>query len=199
LETDRVIKRRDDIVELVKSRGYEFREEQYELSSGELSHDYIDGKRAMSTPGAGRVVADAVLDLVSELGIEFDAIGGLTLGADSIAYAVYWASDKPWFIVRKEAKGHGKQRRIEGAELAAGTRVILVDDIVTTGKSILQGLDALEEVGADVVLAVTLVDRGEAARSALEARGVRYEPLATYRDLGIDPVGDGRIRATATG
>ncbi|HWC10306.1 MAG TPA: phosphoribosyltransferase family protein, partial [Acidimicrobiales bacterium] len=95
-----------------------------------------------------------------------------------------------WFSVRKEAKGHGRRRAVEGAELRAGVAVLLVEDVVTTGRSMLQALDAVEATGATVVLAVTLLDRGDVAGRSLAERDVSYAPLATYRDLGIDPVGE---------
>ena len=104
-------------------------------------------------------------------------------------HAISLLTGKGWFSVRKERKEHGKQHLVEGSPLPPGSRVLLVDDVVTTGKSTLQALDAIESLdGVEVVLAVSIVDRGDQAASALSARGVRYRPLLTYRDLGIDPV-----------
>lgn len=111
------------------------------------------------------------------------------MGADPIGVAVAMLMDVEWFSVRKTAKGHGRQRRIEGKEFSPGTTVLLVDDVITSGRSILDALDVLQqEAQAQVVLATTLVDRGDDARQAFAGRGVLYEPLLTYRDLGIEPV-----------
>lgn len=168
--------------------GHEWRDEPFQLANAGLSHDYIDGKRAIARGSRYRLVAQAIVALAAEHGVEFDAVGGMTMGADPIAVAVAMQTDTWWFSVRKEAKKHGRQKRIEGTELAPGHRVLLVDDVITTGGSTLKALDAVEEAGATVVLATTLVDRSEMAGSALEARGVRYEPLLNYASLGIDPV-----------
>lgn len=180
-----------DIVRLILDHGYERRAELFQLSSGEQSYDYIDGKRAMSTGPRLRQVAEAVIETARRLGVEFEAVGGLTMGADPLAHAVSIVAGCDWFAVRKNPKAHGKQRLIEGCDLTQSRRVLLVDDVVTTGGSIIQALDAIEESGGDVVLAVALVDRGKTAADLLASRGIRYQPLATYEHLGIDPVGGG--------
>ena len=181
----------DEVVTVIRERGWVRRAQAFQLSSGDWSHDYVDGKRALAGGAELRLAAEAVVARAAALGIAFDAVGGLTMGADPLAHAVAVVSGVRWFAVRKESKQHGRGRLIEGAELAPGTSVLLVEDVVTTGRSMLQALDAIEATGAHVVLAVTLLDRGETAGPAVAARGVRYAPLATYRDLGIDPVGGG--------
>jgi orotate phosphoribosyltransferase len=178
MEPTRLPALKDSIVAMVARWGYDYCETPFRLSSGEESHDYIDGKRALSRGERLLDVGRAILELAD--GVEFDAVGGLTMGADPLAMAVAIAGNKLWFSVRKEAKAHGKQRLIEGAELEKGMPVMLVDDVATTGRSILQALDALD---------------GDEARGRLEARGIRYQPIMTYRDLGIEPVGRGRSDA----
>jgi orotate phosphoribosyltransferase len=188
----------DSIVALVARWGYERREKPFTLSAGFETHDYIDGKRAVATTSRLHQVARAFLQVAAEQGAEFDAVGGLTMGADPIALAITMAADteKQWFSVRKEPKVHGKQQMIEGIELLPGTRVLLVDDVVTTGRSILQALDAIEATGASVVLASALVDRGLGTSRRLASRGIPYHPLINYADLGIEPVPDvGRVPA----
>jgi len=91
--------------------------------------------------------------------------------------------------VRKEPKGRGTNKLVEGGNVGPGSRVLLVDDIVTSGGSIRKACDVVQELGAEVVLACTVVDRGEVARRYFEQIGVPYEPLLTYTDLGIPPVG----------
>ncbi|MFN2606318.1 MAG: orotate phosphoribosyltransferase [Acidimicrobiales bacterium] len=176
------------VLEVVRVRGYVRRDEPFQLSSGGWSSDYVDGKRALAAGPDLRLAAEAVVASADELGIVFDAVGGLTMGADPLAYSVAVVSGCRWFSVRKEAKGHGRGRRIEGAELGPGAEVVIAEDVTSTGRAMLEALDAVEEVGATAVLAVTLVDRGDTAAPALAARGVPYAPLATYRDLGIDPL-----------
>jgi orotate phosphoribosyltransferase len=178
-----------EIVTLLRERGYVRRDEPFQLSSGEWSHDYVDGKRALAAGGDLRRAAEAIVELAAAEGVTFDAVGGLTMGADPLAHAIAVVSGASWFSVRKEAKTHGKGQRIEGATLGPGTAVLLLEDVVTTGASILQALDAVEAAGARVVLATTLLDRGEQAAGRFGARSVRYRPLATYRDLEIAPIG----------
>ncbi|MDP9093945.1 MAG: orotate phosphoribosyltransferase [Actinomycetota bacterium] len=188
---------RDRVVAIVKQYGLEYREEPFRLASGELSHDYMDGKKALAQGEHLRVACEAILELADDAGIEFDAVGGLTLGADAYATGIALLANKRWFVVRKQAKDHGKGRRIEGARLAPGTRVLLVDDVVSTGGSILEALAAVQETGADIALAVTLVDRGDEAQDKFRELGIAYRPLITYRELGIKPVGT--TQASATG
>ena len=181
--------RRSDVLELIRTRGYERRDEPFRLTSGATSYDYIDGKRAISDGESLRLVAEAVVDVAGEAGIEFDVVGGLTMGADPLAHAISVLTGKGWFSVRKERKEHGKEHLVEGSALPPGSRVLLVDDVITTGKSILQALEAVQSLeDVQVVLAVAIVDRGEQAKAQLGARGVPYQPLLTYRDLGIKPV-----------
>lgn len=180
---------RSELARVILDHGYERREEPFQLSSGGTSHDYIDAKRAIAKGSRFGLVAEAIQALAASHGVSFDAAGGMTMGADPIGVAVAMLMDVEWFSVRKTAKGHGRQRRIEGKEFSPGTTVLLVDDVITSGRSILDALDVLQqEAEAEVVLATTLVDRGDDARQAFAGRGVLYEPLLTYRDLGIEPV-----------
>lgn len=188
---------RDAVVAIVKGYGLEHRAEPFTLTSGELSHDYLDAKKALAQGQDLRMACDALVELAHEIGADFDAVGGLTLGADAFATGMALLSDRAWFVVRKKAKEHGKSRRIEGARLGTGQRVLLVDDVVTTGGSILEALDAVLDTGASVVAALTLVDRGDQAAQRFAERSIAYRALITYRDLGIRPVG--QTRAVAPG
>lgn len=176
---------------LLRERGYIRREEPFQLASGEWSHDYVDGKRALAGGPELRLAAEAVIARAGQLGARFDVVGGLTMGADPLAHAIAVLSGARWFSVRKQAKDHGKGRLIEGAELSAESSALVLEDVVTTGRSLLQAVDAVQATGASIALAVTLLDRGELAAEALAARGVPYQSLTTYRDLGIAPVGGG--------
>lgn len=177
------------IIDLVRQEGYQRREEQFQLASGQMSHDYIDGKLAVARGADLQDVADAI---IAEVIQDFDAVGGLTMGADALAHAVAIRSGCRWFSVRKAPKGRGLDKWIEGAALDSQSRVLLVDDVVTTGGSIILALDQVVAAGATVVAALTLVDRGDTARSDFEGRRVPYYALVTYSDLGIDRVGPAR-------
>lgn len=167
--------------------------EPVQLASGEWSLDFIDGKRALENGADLAKACRAMLELVD--GIEFDAVGGLTLGADQFAHVIAVLAHKRWFVVRKAVKGRGTNRRVEGADLYEGVKVLLVDDVVTTGSSIKEAYDVIRDLGAVVTGAVTLVDRGETAKRMFEAEKIPYAAVATYLDLGIEPVGGGLVNA----
>jgi orotate phosphoribosyltransferase len=191
--------RRLRLLDVVRERGLLQFPEPRELASGELSCDFIDGKRALSRGRDLLLACQVIADSIALLGIDYSAVGGLTLGADQFAHgiAVHLADDREWFVVRKQAKERGTNKLVEGAELSETSRVLLVDDIVTTGGSIQQAYHQVRDTGAEVVAAVTLVDRGEVARAFFEGVRVPYQPVFTYRDFGIRPVGGGSSLATA--
>lgn len=180
------------VLDIVRKRGHVRLPEPVQLASGEWSQDFIDGKAAMADGDDLRLACDRMLAVVAGLGIQFDAVGGLTMGADQFSHGLAILGHAKWFVVRKEPKGRGTNRMVEGAKLAAGVRVLLVDDVVTTGGSILRAYDAIASTKASVVGAVTLVDRGEHAAATFERLGIPYASLVTYRDLGIEPVGGPR-------
>jgi len=188
---------RESVLAVVKEHGLETRAEPFTLASGERSHNYLDGKKALAAGPHLRIACQAMIELAQDEGADFDAVGGLTLGADAFGTGIALLTETSWFVVRKAAKEHGKGRRIEGTKLGPGVRVLLVDDVVTTGGSILEALAAVQATGASIALAVTLVDRGDVAAERLRGAGVAYRPLITYRDLGIEPVG--RARPVAVG
>lgn len=180
---------RERVAETVRRRGLLRLPEPVVLASGELSADFVDAKAALA---AGEDLAVACRALLHHVGdVEFDAVGGLTMGADQFAHVAAVLARKEWFVVRKEPKGRGTDRLVEGARVGPGTRVLLVDDVVTTGGSIQKAYEALVALGATVVAAATLVDRGDVARRFFEERGVPYVPLVTYRELGIEPLRGG--------
>lgn len=155
------------------------------LSSGQRADWYIDLRRVTldgnAAPLAGRVMLDTTADL------EYDAVGGLTLGADPVATAMLHAAAARGrkldaFVVRKEQKAHGLQRRVEGPDVT-GRRVLAVEDTSTTGNSVLTAVDALREAGADVVGVAVLVERG--ARQHVTERGLAYLPAFELADLGL--------------
>ena len=176
--------------DLVKSRGYQRRDEPFMLASGQMSRDYIDGKFAVDYGDNLVLVATAVVDLAAAEGIEFEAVGGLTMGADPLAIAVSIVAHKRWFSVRKQRKQRGRNQWVEGTrfERGAGTRVLLVDDVVTTGGSIMQAYERVLDDGGIVTGVIPMVDRGDIAEKVFVDKGIPYVPLITYGELGIDPV-----------
>ncbi len=175
------------IVEIIRERGLLRLPEPVQLASGEMSRDFIDGKAALSRGPDLEVACRAIVENVGD--VEFDAVGGLTMGADQFAHVIAVLVGVQWFVVRKEPKGRGTNKLVEGAKVGAGSRVLLVDDVVTTGGSIQKAHDAIVALGATVVAAATLVDRGEVAGRYFRERNIPYTPVVTYRDLGIEPVG----------
>lgn len=184
---------RDRLLEVVRERALIQFDEPRQLSSGEMSRDFIDAKAGLSRGAELRLACRVIADSVASAGIEWDAVGGLTMGADQFAHGIAALCDdaREWFVVRKQPKGRGTNKVVEGATLGAGVRVLLVDDIVTTGGSIRQAHEQVVATGATVVAAVTLVDRSDIAAAYFDQHGVSYLPVFTYRDLGIVAVGAG--------
>lgn len=172
--------------------------EPIELASGEMSQDFIDGKHAVDDPDDLDFVGAAMFAAACEAGVEFDAVGGLVLGAAPFTFAVAQAARCKWFLIRKEPKGRGTNLWFEGARIASGTRVMLVDDVVTKGGSIRDAYERVVREGGVVVFATALVDRSRFASEFFKSVGVPYVPMLTYEDLGIEPVGhEPRAAATA--
>jgi orotate phosphoribosyltransferase len=176
---------RESLARLVRRVGYERREEPFQLSSGGWSHDYVDGKHCIATGAALTEASQAVLDLVEE---DFDAVGGPTMGADALAHGVALLSGSSWFSVRKEAKGHGRGSWIEGARLRDGDRAVMVEDVVSTGASLLRAAERVQELGAVIVAATALVDRSPHVRPRFQQAGIPWLPILTWEDLGIEPL-----------
>lgn len=177
------------LLEILRTKGLTELPEPVQLASGNYSRFFIDGKVALGAGDDLRLAAEAINDRVTDAGVTFDAVGGLTLGADALCAAIAVVSGASWFIVRKEAKGRGTNRLVEGTRIGEGHRVLLIDDVVTTGGSILKAYGSVRATGADVVAAVTLTDRGDDARRSFDERGVPYFPMATYQDMGIPAIG----------
>jgi orotate phosphoribosyltransferase len=181
------------LVALLKQRSLEFGS--FTLSSGRQSPYYIDARRTtMSAPGL-QMVGALGLRAIREARWQVQAVGGLTLGADPVAHAIALASvtDPPTidsFTVRKHPNDHGTGRLIEGC-FRAGFRVVVAEDVITTGGSALQAIEAVLEAGGEVMGVLGVVDREEGGRAAVEAAGYPVETLLTLADLGLPPMGEG--------
>jgi orotate phosphoribosyltransferase len=157
------------------------------LSSGREADWYLDLRRITLDAAGAPLVGRVLLDLVADWNVQ--AAGGLTMGADPVAAAMLHAAAARGlrldaFVVRKQGKAHGLQRRIEGPDVA-GRRVVAVEDTSTTGGSVLTAVEALREAGADVVGVAVIVDRDTGARQAVEAAGLIYRPAFTLADLEL--------------
>jgi orotate phosphoribosyltransferase len=166
---------------------------QFTLASGKTSTIYIDARLTTMSPEGLSLIGPLGLEAIRKASWQPDAVGGLTLGADPIAYAISYASasgDKPLraFTVRKQAKAHGTGKLIEGP-FNAGDRVVVVEDVITTGSSALQAIDAVRRQEGVILGVLALVDREEGGREAIEATGTQVvsitrasEIVATLRD-----------------
>ncbi|MET7770826.1 orotate phosphoribosyltransferase [Nocardia sp. NPDC005366] len=155
------------------------------LSSGNVADYYVDLRRATLHHQAAPLIGRLLRELVADW--EFDAVGGLTMGADPVALAVMHAPGRPIdaFVVRKAAKTHGMQRQIEGPDIV-GKRVLVVEDTTTTGNSPLTAVRALRDAGAKVVGVATVVDRETGADQVIAAEGLEYRSILGLKDLALD-------------
>ena len=157
------------------------------LSSGKTSDYYMDCRLTTLDPEGAVLVAHAILELLAARGIRAEAIGGMSMGADPIVASVAALSflqGRPLrgFLVRKERKEHGRQKRIEGLEPGAVHNVVIVDDVCTTGKSTLEAIAAAEEEGMKVLAVISLVDREEGGSEELRKK-YSYHAICTAREL----------------
>src|SRR3954462_7237065 len=162
----------------------------FTLASGRTSDYYIDARLSSLDPEGAARIADAILQEIA--GMKVDAVGGMDMGATPIVGAVAIRSFQlnkpmPTFVVRKDVKQHGTQKQIEGPIPPAPCNVVIVDDVVTSGGSIIKAIDAVEKHGGKVLLAISVLDRNAGAREALEQRKIPYRPLLTLQDIGVTP------------
>jgi len=175
------------LLRIIRERSY--REGDFTLASGKKSTFYIDLKATTLHPEGAFLIGKLAVETMLSVGIEVEGVGGLTLGADPLATSVslagrergfYW----PAYIVRKESKDHGTGRYIEGIEnLRPGARVLVLEDVVTTGGSSIKAIERLREAGYQPVAVLTVVDRKQGGEEAFEKAGVKLFSLATIDDV----------------
>jgi orotate phosphoribosyltransferase len=175
---------RDRLVEQLREHALVIGE--VRLTSGALAQYYVDAKRAILRPPAFAALASLVASYVAEW--DATAVGGLTIGADPVACAALaGGAQAKAFFIRKEAKEHGLQRRIEGPPLTAEDRCVVVEDVVTTGGSTLAAIEALHEAGHTICGVVSVLDRLAGGGAAIEkAAGAPYVALSTIDDVYPD-------------
>ena len=179
--------RRTALIELFRVRALKFGD--FTLASGKHAKYYLDGKQITLHSEGLRLVAEGLLDLLAD--VEFEAFGGMSIGADPIVGGVLAQASVrgrilDGFLIRKEAKGHGTGRYVEGP-VQPGARVVIVDDVVTTGGSSLQAIERIQEFGCQVVQVLAVVDRLEGGEANFAARGLNLRSLLTIRDFGLNP------------
>lgn len=163
----------------------------FTLASGRTSSFYIDARITTMSAAGQAIIGELGLAMIRRAGWVVDVVGGLTMGADPVAYAIARAShahppEVDAFSVRKEAKGHGTGRRIEGC-FRDGARVVVVEDVITTGGSALNAIDAITEAAGVVSGVLAVVDREEGGRAAIEQAGYPVLSLTQARELGLAP------------
>jgi orotate phosphoribosyltransferase len=180
---------REKLKEFIKARSFLRSEEPvFKLASGKMSNFYFDLRRTTLSPEGQYLIGELVLLKIGELGLKPRAIGGLTMGADPVSTAVACVSylkktPIEAFVIRKEPKEHGTGRQIEGS-VEAGDPVIIVDDVLTTGKSTIKAINAAREYGLKVLCAIVLLDRLEHdGRKNVEATGVPLYSIFTKEDF----------------
>jgi orotate phosphoribosyltransferase len=159
----------------------------FKLASGKESDFYVDARLTTMSPDGLALIGPLALSVLRETGWRIDAVGGLTLGADPISYAISYASassDHPLraFTVRKEAKAHGTGKLLEGP-VREGDRVAIIEDVITTGGSALRAIEAVRSAKASVAGVLALVDREEGGRQAIEKAGVSVVSLTTATQI----------------
>ena len=181
---------RSQLIELFRNRALQMGD--FTLASGQKSSYYLDGKQVVLNSVGLRLVSQGLLELLAD--VEFDVISGMSIGADPIIGGVITVAAEQGrslvgALVRKEAKGHGTNRYVEGP-VSPGQKVVIVDDVVTTGGSALLAVDRVTEFGLQVVQVVGIVDRLQGGAENFAKRGLPFRSLLTIRDLGIGPNGD---------
>ena len=187
-----------ELAELLKQKS--LRHGMFVLSSGKTSTYYIDGKLTCMDPAGAACIAESVLKEIADMPV--DAVGGMDMGATPIIGAVACTSYRikrplPTFIVRKEAKEHGTKKQIEGPLPEGPCNVVIVDDVVTSGRSILKAIDAVKQRGCNVLLAISVLDRNAGASELLQSHGIPYRPLVTLCEIGVedgDSQSSGKVR-----
>jgi orotate phosphoribosyltransferase len=177
---------KESLIELIRQQGLEFGD--FTLASGKKASYYLDCRKVTLDARGARLIAEGILELLGEA--MPNAVGGMAIGADPITAAVITLAglreiDLKGFIVRKEAKQHGKGRAVEGP-VTPGDRVVIVEDVVTTGGSSLRAIDQVEQFGLRVERVIAIIDRLEGGAEAFQQRGIPLTTLLTVRDFGIE-------------
>ena len=177
---------RNRLIELVREKALQFGD--FTLASGKKAKFYLDCRKLTLDSQGVKLVAEGILEQLSDNWP--DAVGGMAIGADPITAAVITMAavhdrQLKGFIVRKEAKQHGTGKAVEGP-VSPGDRVVIVEDVVTTGGSSIKAIDRVEEFGLKVDCVIAIIDRLAGGRETFQTRGIPFQSLLTIADFGID-------------
>jgi orotate phosphoribosyltransferase len=180
---------REELMNLVRERALKFGD--FTLASGRKAKYYLDCKQVTLHSRSARLIGSGILELLKSQGPLPDAVGGMAIGADPITAAVITMAgvekqELTGVLIRKEAKGHGTQKFLEGP-VQPGQSIVIVEDVVTTGGSSLLAIDRCLEFGLVVKSVITIIDRLEGGAEAFGARGIPLHSLFTIRDFGLEP------------
>lgn len=186
MKSPNIKNKKQELLSILKKKA--FHRGRVVLSSGKISSYYLDARVVTLTSVGAYLTGELILDLIKNDKIQ--AIGGPTLGADPIVGAIgvlSYLKKRPinTFIVRKETKGHGRKKQIEGPDFKKGKEVILIDDVATTGKAIQEAIKIMQELKIPVKKAIVLIDRREGAKEALASVGCELVSLFNPEDFGI--------------
>jgi len=177
---------KERLIELIIEKAFKYSKDPiFKLVSGRMSNYYFNCKAVTLHPEGTYLIGNLIFDLIEDMDVK--GVGGLTLGADPIAYAVAFTSflkKKPIeaFVVRKTAKSHGTMQWIEG-NVNKGDRVVIVDDVITTGKSTIEAIAKAKEAGLEIVKVIALIDRQEGGREAVAELGFRLNSIITREEV----------------
>ncbi|AMV17256.1 orotate phosphoribosyltransferase [Planctomyces sp. SH-PL14] len=178
---------RPRLLQLFRERALKFGD--FTLASGKKAKYYLDGKQITLHSEGLRLVSQGLLELMQ--GVECSAVGGMSIGADPIVAGILTVAAEQGksldgFLVRKESKGHGTQKYVEGP-IQPGDKVVIVEDVVTTGGSSILAVDRVREFGAEVVLVLAIIDRMEGGRQNFADKNLPFQSLLTIEDFGLQP------------
>jgi orotate phosphoribosyltransferase len=177
---------KDRLTELVLQKAFRYSKEPiFKLVSGKMSNYYFNCKAVTLHPEGMYLIGNIIFEMIKDLDVK--GIGGLTLGADPIAAAVAYTSyvkRKPIeaFVVRKSAKSHGTMQWIEG-NIGKGDNVVIVEDVITTGKSTIEAINRAKEAGLDIIRVIALIDREEGGRENIEAQGFAVDTVLARQEV----------------
>ena len=174
---------KEELLELIRRESLKFGD--FTLASGKKSKYYIDIRRSSLHPQGLSLISSIILKEID--GLNIDSIGGPTIGADPIVSGVVLLSagtKKPLggFLIRKEKKGHGTEKKIEGC-FSKGSKTVLVEDVVTSGASTLNAISSIEEEGGEVLMEIAVIDRMQGGRESIEKKGYKFKSLFTSSDI----------------
>lgn len=180
---------RDALIDLLRSEALQRGE--FTLASGKKASYYLDCRNLTLHPKGANLIAEGMLDVMQSSGDLPDAVGGMAIGADPITASIVTIAgqrDLPLkgFMVRKEPKGHGTGKQVEGP-VEPGQRVVIVEDVITSGGSALKAVDAAREFGLQVERVIAIIDRLAGGEEAFRQKGLELTTLTTIRDFGIEP------------